>query len=837
MLNIATALVAASLSQNGFRPPAVPLVTHDPYFSLWSRTDALTDGPVSHWTGTPQPIRSMVRVDGKAFRIMGAAPADLPAMTQTSVGVYPTRTVYRFEGGGIEVLLKFTTPMLPDDLDLFSRPASYISWTVRSLDGASHKVSVYFDASPVIAVNEPSQQVEWSKTQVGKLNLLRISSVDQPTLQKRGDNLRIDWGHLLIGTSGDAAIAAAPAKSFAETGMVGKTEPSKPTNAGKAPLAAISLSMGTIGKNRKTSHIVFGYDDEYSIQLMQNNLRPYWRRNGLDGNRMMALAEQEYAANVSKCEKFDSQLLADLVKTGGENYGRLGSLAYRQSFAAQKVVADANGQPLMFSKENFSNGCIATVDVLYPAAPQMLFFSPTLTKASLTPLMEYASSPRWKFPFAPHDMGTYPKANGQVYGGGEFTEDNQMPVEETGNMIILLAALAKVEGNAEYSAKYWPVLTRWAKYLASKGFDPERQLCTDDFAGHLGHNVNLSIKAIVGLDSFAYLADKLGKKSEAATYHKLAKEFADRWVKEAKEGDHYRLAFDQPNTWSQKYNLVWDRLLGLNLFPSSVATEEMAYYRTKMHGYGLPLDNRRDYTKLDWEIWTATLTGKRDDFETILDPVIAFLNETPDRNPMSDWYDTVNAKQQGFQARSVVGGVFIKMLDTPFWKKYAARDKDTAKDWAKLPVPPKLTPILPISTQKAVDWRYVDATPGDGWSNAVFDDSNWNVAPAGFGEGDNRGGQIRTPWKTKDIWMRTTFDLGKVSAENVRLILAHDDGAEVYINGVLAVHAPGAAGYDTYQLPKTVIASLKATGNVIAVHVHDDGGDRYADAGIAAVSK
>jgi hypothetical protein len=440
------------------------------------------------------------------------------------------------------------------------------------------------------------------------------------------------------------------------------------------PVLACTFDLGRVGDESVSRHLLLAYDDEYSIEYLGTKLRPYWRRDGAEAADMLRAAADQHDDLTRRCRDLDRELLADLKQVGGEGYARLCALAYRQAIGAHKLTVGPKGKPMFFSKECNSNGCIGTVDVAYPASPIFMLLSSELLKATVRPVLDYAASDRWRFPFAPHDLGRYPLANGQRYGGGEESEENQMPVEECGNMMIMAAAISKIDGNTRFAESYWPLFEQWARYLKQKGLDPEHQLCTDDFAGHLAHNVNLSMKAIQALGAYAMMAKMAGKPDQAAEYRRTAESFADEWMKMADDGDHYRLTFDRPGTWSQKYNLVWDELLGLDLFPPEVARKEVAYYKTKLNLFGLPLDNRSLYTKTDWEVWSATLAESQEDFATLMEPVYAFVNHTPDRVPLTDWYWTHNARRRGFKARPVIGGVFIRMLSNPeIWEKWSRR--------------------------------------------------------------------------------------------------------------------------------------------------------------------
>ena len=227
------------------------------------------------------------------------------------------------------------------------------------------------------------------------------------------------------------------------------------------------------------------------------------------------------------------------------------------------------------------------------------------------------------------------------------------------------ANLAIAEKNADYAMAHIDVLEGWCKYLIKYGDDPENQLCTDDFAGHLAHNCNLSLKAIMGIMGMSIIYSIAGDENKAARYKRIARKKAKSWCERAKNSadNSYRLTFDLDGSFSMKYNMVWDKIWGTKLFSDTVYRNETESYLGRMNEYGLPLDSRCDQTKSDWLVWSATLSKNEKTFAKLIAPLWKFYNETPDRVPASDWYDTVCARHIHFLNRTVQGGLFIKLLD------------------------------------------------------------------------------------------------------------------------------------------------------------------------------
>lgn len=664
-----------------FRAPAIPLVTVDPYFNVWSMADRLNGDYTRHWTGAKNSMTGLILVDGNPFLFAGkllpsageSGYPDCPDMRQSSLEIKPLSSIYTFSDGGIKLTVDFTTPLLMEDLDLLARPASYITFKVSSIDGKSHKVSIYFDITAEWCVNNTRQKVLSGCRNLGDDAIcVYARAEEQNVLSRTGDDVRIDWGsvNLAVGKAPHSVVRTGDAglrKSFITAGTISDEE--QPPFAAPVmdtwPVLASTTDLGTVTPERCSSaYLVLAYDDIYSVEYFGQKLPGYWTRTFSSFDEMLKYSILDYQNVMEKCRKFNETLKTDALAAGGEKYYDLLSLAYRQAIAAHKVVADPDGNILFLSKENFSNGCMATVDVSYPSIPLFLLYNTELVKGMMRPIFKYAASKAWPYEFAPHDAGCYPKANGQVYGleNGELLLKYQMPVEECGNMLIMCAAVSLQDGNADFAAANWELLCKWAGYLKENGLDPENQLCTDDFAGHLAHNANLSIKAIVALASFSKMCRMLGKQDLADEYKSLSEKMATEWEQLSREEDHYKLAFGTTGTWSMKYNMVWDELLGLNVFSKDIAGKEAAYYRKQMNQYGLPLDSRNTYTKSDWMVWVATLCNSKELFDTIIHSLWCSLCETTSRVPFTDWYDTVTGRQIGFQNRSVLGGIFIKLL-------------------------------------------------------------------------------------------------------------------------------------------------------------------------------
>lgn len=654
--------------------PAYPLFVKDPYFSIWAPDDILNDSDTVFWHGEKKPMYGKVVADGKEYIFLGAGNGETP-LKQITVDLTAFSTIYKFEGDAFDLNVEFLSPLPPDDLDTASCPVCFMRYCLMPKKHLS-SVSIKFIAHEKLCYNNCFQEDRKENVRGGVMKFSGFESaffglLRQMPLSHSSDEIGADWGYYYL--------AGHTSEYFTEKNV-----------------AYISTHDDYSDVSEKISgHFLIGFDDLASIFYFGDYLKAYYFRNGKTITD--ALQENYFEADrvFDLCASFD----ADLKKRAeryGENYLLILYASLRQSMAAHKIVQDKNGRILFLSKECNSDGCIATTDVSYPSSPLYLLYNPELVNGMLRPIFDFARMPVWEFDFAPHDVGVYPYCLGQLYGAlnqqnkynsdiwmrdwqkaeslplyylypkgsNLYEKEKQMPIEECGNMLILSLAASLAGGGDTLLYDNFDLLHKWTDYLCENGLFPANQLCTDDFAGHLANNSNLSLKACLGIAAFALICMRTGKEKTGWTYLKKARLHAEKWIELCFDGENptsLTINGDR-NKFSLKYNLIFDKLFGTHLFPESLYQAEIRGYLARRNKFGTPLDSRADYTKSDWIFWTAALSQNIEDILQMIDPIATFLRESPDRVPFADWYDTKTGKIQLFKNRTVQGAVFILLL-------------------------------------------------------------------------------------------------------------------------------------------------------------------------------
>jgi hypothetical protein len=831
------------LSSTPFHPPSVPLITSDPYLDIYSESTNLTDTNTVSWTGEQQSLVSLIRIDGTSYRLMGDDPSTLAAFPQVDVTVLPTRSIYDFDNGHVHVTMTFMQPALTSNLSAYSLPLSYISWAVYSDDGLTHSVQIYDSTSSQLAVNNSSQVVTWARGSTDAMTTLNIGTTAQTYFVPYGDQVNIDWGYAYTAAlSGQSTSSigydTTEINTFESAGALTNTDdPNVPRAvSNNTPVMAYAFNLGSVNSVIVQRHVIVAYDEVYSVNYFGDYLTPYWERNGTTVNQMLTQAQNNYSIYSAECTAFDTQLMDDMTTQGGSQYAQISALAYRQAFASTGLSADANGQPLLFTKENTSNGDIATVDVIFPTFPQLMLFSPTLAEAALQPVMEYANSSMWTQSYSPHDLGTYPDAFGQGTGndGNEY-----MPVETSADMIIMLDAVSQEQHSTAFVQQYWPLISTWANYLQPYAVTPGNQLTSNDFLGTLTNPTNLACKAIIALGAYSQMAQMMGNTATAASYTSMAQADVTHWMQQSisSDGTHWLFEYGDQGTGVQLYNLAMDSILGTNLFPSSVAALDISYAKSVLPTYGVPICSTTTRTSIEWSMWEASMATNLSDFETLVTPMYNYLNTTTQFVPESDIH-TDNGNGAGssfFDARSVIGGVFVEMLTNPsLYAKYASQDTTIIGPYAGFPVKNVVTPS---AEEQALNWQYTTSTPAANWYQPGFSTSGWSTGLGGFGSTGTPGVIINTQWTSSNIYLVRTFVMPAGTFSNPEFEVFHDENVAIYVNGILAASETGyITGYKDLAMSSAAAAQLVAGQTItLAVSCLNTTGGQGVDVGIVSI--
>lgn len=668
--------------------PIYPLFVKDPFFSVWMPR-GVNDEDTETWFGEKIPVYGIVTVEGKPYSFLGKPPCAEPLRID-GVEITAFSTIVHCSCELFSLKAEYISPLDPTDVTLTACPVCMFRYELaprRPLAGCQVALAV----SEKICYNKRKAilgDVIGGETH----QTAYFGRCEQALLSHAADVCSADWGYYYLRAQDAYYLGEDAFLAYLKTGQ--------------ADGSLKGCARYLLGIDRHAGECAAGgmmflaFDDVCSVYYYGELLRGYYFRNGK--NILDALDEMQTRAPqiLAQLASFDVRL-CERAEPFGEEYLHILYASLRQAMGAHKLVADGKGNLLFLSKECGSDGCIATVDISYPSMPLFLLCAPQLLKGMLYPIFDFAERKVWRYAFAPHDAGIYPYCVGQFYAATVMKEgkcgredcyfgktdvtlppyylypaDNvlydmskQMPVEESSNMLILTALLLQ-QGDTELADRYPALLEKWAEYLYRCPTFPDSQLCTDDFAGHLDKNVNLAIKAAVGLYAYsviaAYAADgNAAKRFEAAAKHR-AREIAD--LRKENGGMLPLTSEGGKGTFSIKYNLLADRLLGGGLFDDRLIEEEVDGYLERMLPYGTPLDVRAEYTKSDWLLWAAALTRSPEKQKKFFGAVSAYLSDSKENIPFSDWYDSRSgevwkyAEGRSFRNRTVQAACFAPLL-------------------------------------------------------------------------------------------------------------------------------------------------------------------------------
>ena len=645
--------------------PAYPLLVKDPYFSLWSNGELLNASDVILWTGEKKDVVGVIDIDGLGFTFLGN-PAGAQPLPQTDMKITAYTTDYTFENDKLTLKVSFVSPLTPDDMNLLSCPVCYVKYEIIKKVACETKLTLAMNADVCYNHRSPDQRsIRGGVMKTSDYDIAWFGLSRQAPLSHAEDTVGADWGYYYI-TGESVEYCKYPVHSL--------------NNIGGRDAQWIA-SVNTSDKG----NIMVGFDDVVSISYFGDWQRGYY----FDGGKNIIDALKETYDNIDAIDKKlaaeDEKLRAAAEKYGDE-YLDILYASLRQSIAAHKLIKDRYGNVIFLSKECNSNGCIGTVDVSYPSIPLYLLSNTEYVKGMMRPIFKFARMPVWEYDFAPHDVGTYPICGGQVYGltkersylkrgfaqthadiylfpagGDTFDFDMQMPVEECANMIIMAYACYARDNDKDFLCDNYDLLSKWVKYLIEYGLKPANQLCTDDFAGHLANNVNLAVKATVGIACFAKIAEAVGE--SGCEYRATAESFAREIESFGEQYSHIPITWDSDDsTFSLKYNMLFDKVLGLGLFKSETVEREIDCYLEHMEKCGVPLDSRSDRAKSDWLIWVAAMCDDDDKRQRLIHGISVFIRETSDRMPFGDYYFCKEGIRRNFTNRTVQGGCFALLL-------------------------------------------------------------------------------------------------------------------------------------------------------------------------------
>lgn len=662
------------------RPPAVPLAVRSPYMNTWlevgsgdgnlpgawptfwagSRmgTSGKPGGEVTGWAG-------QIKVDGDAFTWMGALGGT--NVIQENVQFTSTRSSFIMNvADKVSMNVSFISPINPSDFKRQSIIGTYLEIDVVSRDGAEHAVQLYADISAewTNPMNNRNP-VEWSYVAEDQIASHKVYQKNQVEFNADYADDGAHWGSWYWSTTESDSMTYQSGTDqivrddFRSNGRLSNTQDSNFRNVSTEwPVFAFAHDLGNLGEKPITTLFTIVHAQNRGVFFNgrdePDGVPSLWTGFFSSDTEMVNFFHKDRSIETGS---LDNKISVDSISVAGDDYQMITTLSARQAFAGMQLMGTPK-KPYLFLKEISSNGNCQTVDVIFPTIPVFLYLNPVLVKLLLEPLYENQEAGKYPNTYAIHDLGAhYPQFIGHPNG-----DDQAMPLEECGNMIIMSLSYAQRTKDYAYLSAHYPILKQWVGYLVDEALIPADQLSTDDFQGQLSNQTNLALKGIIAIEAMSVISHLTGNEYDRQQYTNIAHDYITKWQNFAIVNDevpHTSLAYGDDKSYGLLYNLYCDRLLGLNLVPQKIYDMQSNFYPTIAKTFGVNLDSRNDATKSDWEMWVAAISSPSTQ-KMFITKLKEWIEKTFTNRALTDLYNvkTGDYWQNTFIARPVVGGHF-----------------------------------------------------------------------------------------------------------------------------------------------------------------------------------
>lgn len=606
----------------------------------------------------------MARVDGTAYNLFGM-PVSTPNSLSgevTDASFTSTHSIFVLNAGTASITLDFFSPVSFHNYTRQSMPFSYLTVSSIGLNGANPAVQIYSDIDDTWTGQSNSTSYSFATSGTASVHQLQAN---HDLLYTESEHQQALWGKAVFAGSSNVPgklVAASGARDdlrnqFRVNGsLTGET-----STFVTGDVVSFWYELGLVA-DQPSCTFAIGYVRPAAVNHTGQAYTPYYRAYFPTINDAISRFLDDYPAALAESHILDNTVQSTGATVGGQNYADVLALSVRQTFGGIDLTIPNNtlntDEAVAFIKEISSDGNIQTMDIILELLPFFYTFNPEYIRLLLDPVVSYLSSGRWRHPWVIHDLGErYPNATGHPLG-----HDEEQPVEETGNLLILAAAYQASSGNKTWASSHKTLFDKYATWLVNNGLYPSHQLSTNDGLGPFTNMTQLGVKAAIALSAYGQLTGD-------ASWTKIGNSFASTIlepgvgveISHATNQNYFTLTYGN-DTWFMMFNLYPAKLLNLTCFPESAYTGQSAFLPTVRGPYGVPLDGTVPWGKTDWQMWAAAVSEPATRSQMI-DDLHAYASNGKNDLPFPDRYFVQGSEaglitRRNFRARPVVGAHF-----------------------------------------------------------------------------------------------------------------------------------------------------------------------------------